>query len=194
MVRYTQHHQFPVPEPSDPDYAETFDELIDEIDVEVLLKGTIDNRPLAGVEGRWYLSTDEDPPALYYDDGAQWTSPAFFGDPPETMVHRNEATTMTEQVTFEEPIDGDILGDASFASEAGEAQVAEDTRKVAGHTEDDFARTDRDETFDGAVEFLESVDAAGVNVMQGTVGLARYSGTDPTHSVGDLWMRTDRQP
>lgn len=194
MVRRTQHHQYQVPEGSDPNYPEVFNSFIDELDVDVLLRGTIGNRPTPGVTGRWYLSTDENPPTIYFDTGDQWVSPAMYGDPPETLAHRNRNETITGQYTFEQPVHADITGSAKTADEAGEAQSAQNAQRIGGHTADEFARTDKDETFSGGVQFTEQVDAAGVNCTQGTIRLARYSGSDPTSQAGDMWMRQDRQP
>lgn len=194
MVRKTEHHQFDVPEPADDDYDETFDSLIDDIDVEVLLKGTIGNRPQPGLEGRWYLSTDESPPTIYYDTGTEWVSPATFGDPPSNIARRDREETFTEPVTFDEPIHADITGSAETASEAGEAHEAANAQRFEGHPADDFVRTDRDNTFDGVVEFNEPPQFAGFDLVGGTLSLARYSGSDPTNAAGDIWFRSDRQP
>lgn len=194
MVRKTQHHQWETPQSGDPDYHDTFDTLIDQIDLDVLLRGTIGNRPAPGIDGRWYLSTDETPPTLYYDTGERWRSPAMYGDPPETLAHRDQDEVITGSYDFEQPVHTDITGRAASADEAGEAQSAENAQQVGGYSADKFARTDKDETFSGGVQFTETVETSGLNVTKGTVRLARYSGSDPPNSPGDIWFRTDRQP
>lgn len=78
MTRNTTNHGWPAPEVEDPgsEYVAAFDTLIDALDVEVILKGPLGDRPAAGNDGRWYLSTDDDDRYLYYDTGDDWVSVA----------------------------------------------------------------------------------------------------------------------
>lgn len=70
MVRNTTHHSWPFPDHGDQDYEFTFDDFVDTLDVDVVLKDTKANRPAAGTAGRWFLATDE--LHIYYDDGSTW--------------------------------------------------------------------------------------------------------------------------
>lgn len=197
MVRFTQHHGFPLPESSDPaeTVAETIGDLIEDLDRVVILRGLLANRPPAGIAGRFYLSTDESVPTLYYDDGEEWVSPATYGDPPPNLLKRDEDQQITAQYTFDEPIIGDLLGHAETATEAELAHEAEDAHRLGGFTEDEYTRTDQDQTITGERTFETEVVAAGVRVDGGTVDLPGYTGGDPVdRRVGSIWFRNDRQP
>ena len=196
MPRTTENLALPVPESADVDYHETLDAFVDEIDRLVVLRGLLANRPTAGVEGRLFITTDDDPPTFYYDTGDEWVSPSTYGDPPPelTRVDRNEVIEVAW--TFDEPIRGDILGRAAEADVADFAILADNARKLDDHRAEDFARADEDETLDGHYTFEEgTTHEAGVRVNAGTIVLPNYTGDDPAERrEGSMWFRPDKQP
>ena len=79
MPQQTDYHSWSYPTPhtqSDEDedqWADILNTLIEgDLDEQVILKKPIAEQPDPGVADRWFLSTDENPPSLYLDDGTQW--------------------------------------------------------------------------------------------------------------------------
>lgn len=92
----------------------------DELDEAVILKDTKANRPSAGTADRWFLATDESPPGLYLDDGAQWVT-IWDGDADTLDGYEgsafgalSEAETVTGSWTFSPGLTtgGDLADDA----------------------------------------------------------------------------------
>lgn len=70
MVRQTSYHEWEVPEEGDENYAETFDEWWDDLDLDVSQTGSAGDRPSAGTQGRVFIDTSG--PTIYFDDGNSW--------------------------------------------------------------------------------------------------------------------------
>lgn len=70
----TAYHAYAIPrEGGDDDIWGGFlNETITDLDRGIINKGRLADRPLADVQGRWYMATDQSPPTLYYDDGESW--------------------------------------------------------------------------------------------------------------------------
>ena len=74
----TPNHEWTVPVPgydaSSPSYAELINTMIDEMDVDVVMRGTEAEQPAPGTTDRIYIATDT--PAIYHDDGDSWNTVA----------------------------------------------------------------------------------------------------------------------
>lgn len=84
MTRFTTHHDWPVQQPGDTDYEDTFDSLVDALDVDVSLRGTYADRPAAGTADRLYFAVDQH--TIYYDDGNGWNAIGGFDLDGEDLV------------------------------------------------------------------------------------------------------------
>lgn len=83
-------------------WAELLNRLIeDDLDEEVIKKGPIASRPSAGVDDRWYLATDQNPPALYLDRNGAWVTIVDAGVYPAIA----QTETITGAWTFEGGLD-----------------------------------------------------------------------------------------
>lgn len=66
----TSNHDYNKPEEGYKNWADEINTNWDDLDVDVLLKGKLADRPSAGTKGRHYLATDKR--KYYYDDGSNW--------------------------------------------------------------------------------------------------------------------------
>lgn len=94
MGTTTPYHGFYIPAQGETGWDDEKNADWTALDTRVVKKGIIANRPAAGTSGRWFLSTDETPPTLYYDTGTQWTQVGA-----TTTVVEEEATQVVADVT-----------------------------------------------------------------------------------------------
>lgn len=79
MTKQTNNHNWTYPTPhsesdvDDDQWATILNTLIEEdLDEETILKGPLADRPSAGVDDRWFLATDRNPPSIYLDRNGAW--------------------------------------------------------------------------------------------------------------------------
>lgn len=72
MVQATTHHGWDRPEVDEDEdkWGDFLNNTLDDLDVEVIQKETLANRPAAGTADRWFLATDTK--TLFYDTGTAW--------------------------------------------------------------------------------------------------------------------------
>lgn len=70
QLNKTDNHDYNKPEAGYKNWADEINNNWDDLDVDVLLRGTLSNRPSAGTKGRAYLATDKR--KLYHDNGTEW--------------------------------------------------------------------------------------------------------------------------
>lgn len=77
----TDYHSYEYPgenyDATDTHWGEILNDLFEDLDDDVVRKGSYDDRPDAGTEGRWYLATDRN--IIFYDDGDDWDPIAGLG-------------------------------------------------------------------------------------------------------------------
>lgn len=196
MPRPTTYHGWPVQEPKDADYPETFARLVNSIDREVIRKGPVDTRPPPGRRGRWFLATDS-PPTMYYDTGSRWEAIHGDVDLPPTLTLADAEELITGQWTFTEPLNASITGEAASAAEAEVAGVAENAQQLDGRPAEDYLRTDQDERVKGQFYFLDEVAmSGGLRITGGTLDMPRTNGRPPVEQrgKGSMWFDLQEQP
>lgn len=122
MVDQTTNHGWNRPETDtdtdDDVWGQLLNGTIDDLDVEVILKGTTTGTPptpdiAAGTAGRWYLATDTNDPSdstvsmpfLYYDDGTDWVviydgdARTFAGETADKYARTDQAETFNASIT-----------------------------------------------------------------------------------------------
>lgn len=196
MVRQTPNHGWDVMEASDERYADIFDQLINQIDESVSIKGPIAERPEAGREGRLYISTDESPPLLYYDDGNQWGGIKGQLNVPDNVAEIDAEEEIQAKWHFLESLDADIDGKAASADNAEIAENAETAQNLGNRGPQEYALREEDEEIQGEWNFAELVNlAGGLDVQEGTIDLPVFNGEDPDNPApGSMWFREDQQP
>ncbi|MFW5938377.1 MAG: hypothetical protein ACOCSN_05475 [Halanaeroarchaeum sp.] len=200
MVRNTTQHGWEVPESGDSARiaAAAIDDLLDEIDRVTPIRGHETTRPAAGERGRVFIDTTEDPPTIYWDRGDRWLAVAGDYNIPSNLARTDQQIRVQESWEFDEPVDGDILGNAATADDAEFAEQAEEAKDLVDVNVDDLLRTDDVETFEQRMTFEETADfESGARVEGGTIDLPVYDGSDPPLSereAGSMWFREDHQP
>jgi len=66
----TENHGYKKQEKGDDDWHIALNDTLDILDVDVVLRDTLANRPAAGTSGRIFIATDTN--ELYHDDGTSW--------------------------------------------------------------------------------------------------------------------------
>lgn len=196
MPRPTPYHGWPVQEPRDADYPETFARLIRNIDRETIRKGSIDTRPPPGIVDRWYLATDS-PPTLYYDNGREWEAVHADVDLPPTLTLSDAEELITARWAFLEDIEGSITGEAASATEADVAGTAQNAQRLDDRPADEYLRKSRDEDIESKFHFTDEVQmTGGLRVTGGTFDLPRTRGRPPAdqRGAGSMWFDLEEQP
>lgn len=201
MVRHTEVHGIPIPEPEDdPEtVSKAITEYLDEVDKKLMMRGNPSERPASGISDRLFLDNSTNPPVLYFDRGDRWVPVGGLYDIPSNLARTDDEVTFTEKVSSEESVDADITGSASFAEEAEHADSADEASDFSGSfSKDDFLRSDREEEINESWDFSERQHfEEGIDVSGGTIDLPRYDGADPPQSMRNgpcAWFRDDHQP
>lgn len=201
MSKQSSYHQWDYPEEGETNWDAIVNPWIEnDLDEEVVRKGTRADQPAAGTAGRWFLVTDE--LALEYDDGSNWQAISE----PDTRVETQDAGTSlyadTPTVNFDSTTDLDVSddgagtvtvgatgtgsGDSSMGVTVGATgdystiQAAHDTEgeDTAIHIENDYDHTQENWPVDLTKKFdIRSQGENSIVLSSGTKGFVVNIGT-----------------
>lgn len=191
MVTSTSYHAYQKPTPNEDDdqWGSILNDTIDDLDVDVVEKGPIANRPSAGTQDRWYVATDASPfPELSYDSGTQWqgmqveNTQQLGGVSASSYARTDTAETFGSAVSFSAPIDVSAPADQLVLIDSDSSIDVNDEWRVS-HEDGELAYTFYDDSAASVLDGLTVGSGGVVRVPNGSFTQGRNPATTITETT-----------